>query len=161
MFSFEIIGQDLPSRGRCPAPRTWLAGVGLQDTQICNGVRHPETITPADTQRRDQVHSSPDTSGIRNFADPAHTSTIARSSVSDIVSSSTGGFWCRPAASCGKYRRIVVGRLKTVAGSSIFSSSWILAVASRSPWAARLAPKRLPLASGAAAGLGAEKLRVW
>ena len=98
---------------------------------------------------------------VQAAADPAHTSTIARSSVSDMVSSSTDGFSWRPATSCGKYRRIVVGRLKTAEGASIFSSSWIRAVASRSPWAARLAPKRLPLASGAAAVLGAEKLRVW
>ena len=39
--------------------------------------------------------------------------------------------------------------------------SWWLDSARRSPCAATLAPNRLPLANGAAARLGAEKVRVW
>ena len=76
--------------------------------------------------------SSPGTSGIVNSAEPAYTSMIARLSVSDIVSSSTGDFVCCAAASCGKYRRITVGRLNTFAGSVTFSSSCRHAVANRS-----------------------------
>src|ERR1700679_4066998 len=92
--------------------------------------------------------SSPRTSGIVSSAEPAHTSTMARLSVSDIVSSSTGGFVWSAAASCGKYRRITVGRLNTFAGSVTFSSSCRRAVPNRAPCAATLAPKRLPFPRG-------------
>src|ERR1700733_12251045 len=44
-----------------------------------------------------ECRSSPWTSGILSSAEPAQTSTTARSSVSDMVSSSTAGFSCKPA----------------------------------------------------------------
>src|SRR6266404_4853011 len=104
--------------------------------------------------------SSPFTSGKLSSPFPIHAPATVRSSVIDIASSLTAGLSWYPADSLGKYRKRTMGRLRRDSAFSTGLCKETQASARRWPCAERLAPNRLPDATGAAAGLEAAKERV-
>src|ERR1700750_2685273 len=113
----------------------------------------------ADSQGNGRL-ASPFVSGKWSSAFPAHAPATVRFSVIDFASSLTAGLSWYPAASLGKYRNKTVGRLRSDSPSSTGLRKVTQASARRWPCAERLAPNRLPDATGAAAGPEAAKERV-
>src|SRR5450755_4239878 len=104
--------------------------------------------------------SSPFVSGKLSSPCPIQAPATVRLSVIDIASSLTAGLSWYPAASLGKYRNKTVGRLRKDSPFSTGLCKVMQASARRWPCAERLAPNRLPDATGAAAGPDTAKERV-